>query len=218
MQAIVMAGGKGTRLQPFTATFPKPLVPLGDMPVLEILLRQIRRRRHRRGHPRGQPPAPAHPRVLRRRSGVRPQDRLQPRGRAAGHGGPIAASWTGSIETFVVTNGDLLTSFDIAAMVRGTRNGARRCLGRGLRAGDQGRFRPGRDRRFHAADRLSGEAELSPIWSAWACTSSSARQCGRISRPAQRLDMPDLMKALVAVRPEGPVPSPGLRLARYRPS
>jgi NDP-sugar pyrophosphorylase family protein len=42
MKAVVMAGGKGTRLQPFTASFPKPLVPLGDMPVLELLLRQLR--------------------------------------------------------------------------------------------------------------------------------------------------------------------------------
>lgn len=36
-----MAGGKGTRLRPFTAVLPKPLVPLGDRPIIEILLRRL---------------------------------------------------------------------------------------------------------------------------------------------------------------------------------
>ena len=40
--AIIMAGGKGTRLLPYTATLPKPLVPLGEAPVLELILRQLR--------------------------------------------------------------------------------------------------------------------------------------------------------------------------------
>lgn len=38
---VILAGGKGTRLRPFTASFPKPLVPLGDMPILEVVLRQL---------------------------------------------------------------------------------------------------------------------------------------------------------------------------------
>jgi NDP-sugar pyrophosphorylase family protein len=42
MRAILLAGGKGTRLQPFTATFPKPLVPLDDVPVIEVLAEQLR--------------------------------------------------------------------------------------------------------------------------------------------------------------------------------
>lgn len=37
-----MAGGKGTRLLPYTALMPKPLMPIGDAPVLEWLLRQLR--------------------------------------------------------------------------------------------------------------------------------------------------------------------------------
>ena len=37
-----MAGGKGTRLLPYTAVLPKPLMPLGDAPVLELLLQQLR--------------------------------------------------------------------------------------------------------------------------------------------------------------------------------
>jgi NDP-mannose synthase len=40
-QAVIMAGGKGTRLHPYSALLPKPLMPLGDMPILELLLRRL---------------------------------------------------------------------------------------------------------------------------------------------------------------------------------
>jgi len=43
MRAVILAGGKGTRLRPFTASFPKPLVPLGDTPVVELLIRSLLR-------------------------------------------------------------------------------------------------------------------------------------------------------------------------------
>jgi len=45
MQAVLLAGGKGTRLRPFTENLPKPLVPLGDTPVLELLVSQLREAR-----------------------------------------------------------------------------------------------------------------------------------------------------------------------------
>ncbi len=41
MRAIILAGGKGTRLRPYTATIPKPLLPIGDVPILEVVLRQL---------------------------------------------------------------------------------------------------------------------------------------------------------------------------------
>ena len=40
-RAIILAGGKGTRLKPYTAVFPKPLVPVGDVPILEVIIRQL---------------------------------------------------------------------------------------------------------------------------------------------------------------------------------
>lgn len=42
MRAIMLAGGKGTRLLPYSVVFPKPLMPLDDMPILEIVLRQLK--------------------------------------------------------------------------------------------------------------------------------------------------------------------------------
>ena len=42
MQAVILAGGKGTRLLPFTKVFPKPLVPLGEKPILDTVLRQLK--------------------------------------------------------------------------------------------------------------------------------------------------------------------------------
>ena len=43
MEAVILAGGKGTRLQPLTAEIPKPLVTVGDRPIVEILLRGLKR-------------------------------------------------------------------------------------------------------------------------------------------------------------------------------
>lgn len=42
MQALILAGGKGSRLRPYTTVLPKPLMPVGDYPVLEIILRQLK--------------------------------------------------------------------------------------------------------------------------------------------------------------------------------
>lgn len=42
MRAVILAGGKGTRLKPYTITLPKPLVPVGgELPILEIVIRQL---------------------------------------------------------------------------------------------------------------------------------------------------------------------------------
>ena len=42
MRAVILAGGRGTRLAPYTTIFPKPLMPIGDVPIVEIVIRQLR--------------------------------------------------------------------------------------------------------------------------------------------------------------------------------
>jgi NDP-mannose synthase len=42
-RAVVLAGGLGTRLRPYTTVLPKPLMPVGDRPILDVIVRQLRR-------------------------------------------------------------------------------------------------------------------------------------------------------------------------------
>lgn len=118
MKAIIMAGGKGTRLYPYSAILPKPLMPLGDMPVLELLLRQLRHA--------GVDEAFLAVNHLRHlieaffgdgsRIGIKLRYSVEdvPLGTA----GPIAPILDQLGDDFIITNGDLLTTLDIGAMVR----------------------------------------------------------------------------------------------------
>lgn len=40
-RAVILAGGKGTRLRPYTVVLPKPLMPIGDYPILEVIVKQL---------------------------------------------------------------------------------------------------------------------------------------------------------------------------------
>lgn len=40
-RAVILAGGKGTRLRPYTVVLPKPLMPIGEFPILEVIIRQL---------------------------------------------------------------------------------------------------------------------------------------------------------------------------------
>ena len=93
MHAVILAGGKGVRLRPYTTALPKPLVPIGDeYAILEIVLRQLAQQGFTAatlaiGH-LGQ----HHPRLRRRRarsgaSGVDYSTEDEP----ARHDGPAAA-------------------------------------------------------------------------------------------------------------------------------
>jgi NDP-sugar pyrophosphorylase family protein len=40
-QAVILSGGKGKRLRPYTVVLPKPLMPVGEYPILEVIIRQL---------------------------------------------------------------------------------------------------------------------------------------------------------------------------------
>lgn len=43
MDVVILAGGKGTRLKPYTTVIPKPLMPIGDHAILEVILHQLKK-------------------------------------------------------------------------------------------------------------------------------------------------------------------------------
>ena len=46
-KVVIQAGGKGSRLYPYTQVLPKPLMPIGGIPILEIVIRQLAHYRDR---------------------------------------------------------------------------------------------------------------------------------------------------------------------------
>ena len=112
LKAVVLAGGRGTRLAPYTSILPKPLMPIGDMPILEVMLLQMKRAGVEEviltvGHLAS---------LLRAYFGYGEQWSMnihysyedEPLGTA----GPLALV-KGLKDTFMVTNGDVLTTLNL---------------------------------------------------------------------------------------------------------
>jgi NDP-sugar pyrophosphorylase family protein len=114
---VILAGGKGRRLRPYTTVLPKPLMPLGDMPIIEVVLRQLAAF--------GFDDVTLAVGYLAElmmaycgdgsRFGLRV--RYSKEDEPLGTAGPLALI-DGLDDTFLVMNGDVLTSLDLAAMVR----------------------------------------------------------------------------------------------------
>lgn len=116
-QAVVLAGGRGTRLEPYTVLFPKPLMPLGDMPILEIVLRQLARAGFSRvtlavGH---------FSQLIEAYFGDGSRVGVElvylREEKPLGTAGPLAQV-PGLEKPFLVMNGDVLTTLDYAAFLR----------------------------------------------------------------------------------------------------
>lgn len=120
MHAVILAGGRGVRLRPYTTAFPKPLVPIGDeYAIMEIVLRQLQAAGFDTvtiaiGH-LGQ--------LIRAYCGdgsqwgleIRYWDEEIPLGTM----GPIIANLHDVPDHFLVMNGDVLTDLDYAAVLQG---------------------------------------------------------------------------------------------------
>jgi NDP-mannose synthase len=118
MRAVILAGGKGVRLHPFTVVFPKPLVPLGDRPIIEVLIQRliafgINDITLTLGHLAELIKAYfQHRPKLTEQARLRYIDEEEPTGTAGS-----LASVEGLDETFLVMNGDLLTDLDFDELV-----------------------------------------------------------------------------------------------------
>jgi NDP-sugar pyrophosphorylase family protein len=114
---VIQAGGPGARLYPYSRVLPKPLLPVGDRPVVEILLRQLAAHGFRDVHVT----VGAHGDRVRlccgdgSRWGVR--IRYVPEARPLGTAGALRRV-PGLAGPFLAVNGDVLTDFDFAAFAR----------------------------------------------------------------------------------------------------
>ena len=118
MKAIILAGGKGTRLAPYTTVFPKPLMPIDGMPILEVIIRQL-----------------AHFRIKEMVLTVSPQSKpllsayfgdgkrhgvdmtYSQEETPLGTAGPLSLL-SGLPETFLVMNGDILTTLNYQKLIQ----------------------------------------------------------------------------------------------------
>lgn len=117
MKAVILAGGKGTRLAPYTRVFPKPMMPIGDKAILEVLLLQMKRAGVDDviltvGHMAGLMRA-----FFQDGSQMGMRISYSHEKMPLGTAGPISLI-DGLTETFIVSNGDVLTTLDITDLLR----------------------------------------------------------------------------------------------------
>lgn len=193
MLAVILAGGKGTRLKPFTMTIPKPLLPLGDVPVLEVVVRQLAREGFTRivltlGHM-----APLF--VSHFEDGSRYGVRIEylrehePLGTAA----PLR-QLTDVPDELLVMNGDLLTDLSLAELLAAhRRSGAAATIAVAAREEriDYGVI----ELEENGAFRDYREKPVIPYYVSMGINVLTNRALARIP-PAGRFDMPELMLAL----------------------
>ena len=120
-RAVILAGGRGSRLYPFTASLPKPLLPIGDRPLIELIVRRLACFGATRITVAVNHLADLVESFLGdgRRFGV-PIDYVR-ESAPLGTAGPLGLldRWKGPL---VVTNGDVLSDIDLGALLGGHRD------------------------------------------------------------------------------------------------
>jgi len=121
MKAVILAGGKGARLAPYTKILPKPLMPIGDLPILEVLLRQMKKA----GITEAILTVGHLAELLQaffqggERLGIKIDYSFEDR--PLGTAGPLSLITSRLTDTFLVANGDVLTTLDIRELVKAHR-------------------------------------------------------------------------------------------------
>jgi NDP-sugar pyrophosphorylase family protein len=121
-RAVILAGGQGSRLRPFTFAIPKPLIPVGDLPIIEILLRQL----SHYGFTRVSVAVGYHRELIRSfcgdgsRWGIRVDYLVEDE--PLGTAGSLAMLDEPVLDRVLVVNGDTLTDMDLRAVHDGHRS------------------------------------------------------------------------------------------------
>jgi NDP-sugar pyrophosphorylase family protein len=197
MKALLLAGGRGTRLHPYTTIIPKPLMPVGNRPILEILLLQLRAvgiieviiAVGYLGH------------LLRAyfgdgsRLGIRLSyvDEVTPLGTA----GPIGVAFDQLDDEFLLMNGDLLTTLNFEKLLQfHSQQGADATIGTYRREVkiDFGVLRIDREQRLLNYE----EKPVLDYFVSMGVYVLNKKAVASFVRPARRIDTPELMLALLA--------------------
>ncbi|MGO8987824.1 MAG: sugar phosphate nucleotidyltransferase [bacterium] len=118
MRAIILAGGKGTRLAPYTTVFPKPLMPVDGMPILEVIVRQLAHFRLREMvFTVSQQSEPLLAAYFGDGSRYGVAIRYSKEEKPLGTAGPLIII-PNLPETFLVMNGDILTTLNYQKLIR----------------------------------------------------------------------------------------------------
>jgi NDP-mannose synthase len=117
--AFILAGGQGSRLQPYTTVLPKPLMPIGDVPISEVVIHQLRDA----GFCRIVMAVNHHEALLRSYFGDGSAFGVRiiysRESSPLGTFGPVRLASDLLPENFLVMNGDLLTDLDYRAFLAG---------------------------------------------------------------------------------------------------
>jgi mannose-1-phosphate guanylyltransferase len=117
MKAVIQAGGRGTRLKPYTLVLPKPMMPVGAEPVIDILLKWLRRN----GAKEVYITINYLGRLLKALCGDGSQWDMQitycEEKEPLGTIGPLSLLRDNLTETFLVLNGDLITDLNLRSLV-----------------------------------------------------------------------------------------------------
>jgi len=117
VKAVILAGGEGRRLHPYTLTVPKPMMPIGERPILELLVAQLRR-----GGIRDLVFAIGHlGEIISGHFGdgsaFDVSIRYSKEERLLGTAGPLDLVRPLLDDTFLVMNGDILSDLDLVAII-----------------------------------------------------------------------------------------------------